>query len=541
MKKTILSLLIIALVSGLQGCTDLGEEVFSSLTESSYKYSSEDLSKSVAAPYSFLRGVLGHQQGWTLEENTTDEIAMPPNASGWDDGGIYRQLHYHSWTSELASINSFWNSCYGGVLLCTKVISQIEEGTIPANSDNEKKQAIAETRALRAFYYWWICDNFGDAPLIKEPTTELPSCSPRKDIYEFIISELKASIPDLSEEVGGKQYGRMNKWAAECLLANVYLNAEVYTGTPQWQACIDECNKIISSGKCELAENYKDNFKSQGQENCKEILFSIPSDYTYGGAVYFQMFSWGGQMQKARNLKSTPWGEGTACGITQFIDTYDTLDNRLSDTWLMGQQYSYNDGTPLTGTWDEKGKPLCYRKGVKSGDYAMECDGYRMNKYEVPVGSHSSLDTDFPVFRYSEVLLMKAECLLRLGKPGAGQLVTEVRQRNFKKNPSHAIVTDEMLKQNTSYNWGYVKDYKIVETGDNTPVKFGRMYDELGWEFAWEMHRRRDMIRFGTFTKKSWLSHKPNGEYRTVFPIPEPALTANKNLKQNSNYQNSTN
>lgn len=79
-------------------------------------------------------------------------------------------------------------------------------------------------------------------------------------------------------------------------------------------------------------------------------------------------------------------------------------------------------------------------------------------------------------------------------------------------------------------------DYKIVDRGNTDPIQFGRMYDELGWEFAWEMHRRRDAIRFGIYTTKSWLSHKPEGDYRSVFPIPETVLTSNPNLEQNPNY-----
>jgi hypothetical protein len=164
-------------------------------------------------------------------------------------------------------------------------------------------------------------------------------------------------------------------------------------------------------------------------------------------------------------------------------------------------------------------------------------EGYRMFKYEVPQGSTSNCPTDIPIFRYAEILLMKAECLLRTGAPGAGELVTEVRRRAFKNNPEKATVTDEQLKGNTVYQYGYVEDYKIVDPGDQTPVTFGRMLDELGWEFAWEMHTRRDLIRFGVYTKKSWLSHKPQGDYRTVFPIPEVVLTSNPNLIQNPNYQ----
>ena len=155
---------------------------------------------------------------------------------------------------------------------------------------------------------------------------------------------------------------------------------------------------------------------------------------------------------------------------------------------------------------------------------------------EVAENSYSSSNTGIPVFRYAEIMMMKAECLLRTGKSGAGTLVTQVRQRAFKDNPELATVTDSQLAGNTCYQYGYVEDYKIVDRGNTDPIQFGRMYDELGWEFAWEMHRRRDAIRFGIYTTKSWLSHKPEGDYRSVFPIPETVLTSNPNLEQNPNY-----
>ena len=136
-------------------------------------------------------------------------------------------------------------------------------------------------------------------------------------------------------------------------------------------------------------------------------------------------------------------------------------------------------------------------------NYTSEMEGYRMNKYEVAEGSYSSSNTDIPVFRYAEILMMKAECLLRTGQSGAGALVTQVRQRAFKDNPELATVTDDQLKQNSSYEYGYVENYQIVDRGNTDPVQYGRMYDELGWEFAWEMHRRRDAIRFGVYTKKN--------------------------------------
>lgn len=534
MKKYIYCSLLATCLLTATSCNDLTENVFSSVTEQSYNYSVNDFNPNIAGAYEALHYT--YASYWQSQELSASEVVTPANSTGWDDGGIYKRFHLHSWNSELGQINDVWNSYFKGAILCNGALDRIESNVIPAPSDAAKKEGIAELRALRAYYYWILMDNFGDVPLVTTTSQELPEKTSRKDVYDFVVKELTEAIPDLSEEQGNAMYGRINKWAGKAILANVYLNAEVYTGTAHWEDCIKECDDIINSGKCELAENYKDLFKATGMESSKEILFTIIYDYSRGiVGNYLYMNSWHAALQKKFELDVAPNAAGGPKGVTQFIDTYQEGDTRLEDSWLMGQQYAA-DGTPLEGMFDMAGQPLVFTKDLPDGLYTSEMAGYRINKYEVPAHSNWSSDTDMPLIRYSDILLMKAECLLRTGKPGAGALVTQVRRRAFKNDPAKATVTDEQLKENSSYQWGYVEDFKITDKGDQTPVKFGRMFDEYGWEFAWEAHNRRDMIRFGIYTTKSWLSHKPNGTYRTVFPIPEKALIANPNLVQNPDY-----
>ncbi|MDR1780734.1 MAG: RagB/SusD family nutrient uptake outer membrane protein [Tannerella sp.] len=530
-----ISIFSLLLAITLSCSNDLTEKVFSSVTEQSYQYSSKDFYPVVTSVYPPLRNLCSHSGYFGSQETTTDAIVMPPNASGWDDGGIYRRMHYQTWNSEQVHVSSIWDWFYRGVLIANNVIDQIENDIVPAPSSSDKEAGLAEVRAMRAYYYWMICDNFGDAPLVTANTSDLPEKAPRQDIYNFIVSELNEVIPKLSETQGGDMYGRMNKWAGKALLANVYLNAAVYTGQARWNECIAQCDDIINSGKCALSPNYKDPFRASGVEDSKEVLFTVPFDKNLAGGNSIHMFSWHGELKKKFETEATPWGSGCAMGIGQFIDTYEEGDSRLDDSWLHGQQYAA-DGTPLVGTYDQKGEPLIFTKDLPSANFTKEAEGYRMNKYEVEPGSTDGSTTDIPLFRYSQVLMMKAECLLRLGQSGAGALVTQVRQRAFKDNPSKATVTDDQLKGNSSYKYGYIENYVITDAGDQSPIQFGRMYDELGWEFAWEMYRRRDAIRFGVFTTKSWLSHKPQGEYRSVFPIPERVITSNPNLIQNPNY-----
>ena len=182
---------------------DLDEKVYSKITEQTYNYTVDDFSPSIASVYSQLRSFPSHGGYFTTQEVSADAIVMPPNASGWDDGGVYRRMHYQTWNSEQGHVSEIWSNFYQGALLCNKVIEQIENGILPASSEADKTMGLAELRAMRAYYYWQICDNFGDAPLVTTTTMELPSKSNRKEIFDFIVKELKEIIPSLSEEQGG--------------------------------------------------------------------------------------------------------------------------------------------------------------------------------------------------------------------------------------------------------------------------------------------------------------------------------------------------
>jgi len=523
------------LLLSVSACNNnLDEVLYSDITDDQLTYTS--VYQATGILYANMREFFDHHNWAGVQETSSDELVMPANASGWDDGGIYKRIHLHTWNSENVQMDAMWNSFYKGIINANRLLDLIESDKIPMPDGVSKESILAEIRVARAFYYWLICDNFGDAPLVTEVTTELPEKSSRVDMYQFIVAEINAALPDLSEENNQLMYGRFNKWAAKTLLANIYLNAEVYTGTPAWEACLEQCDDVINSGKYSLSANFRDIFATEN-EHSPEIIFAIPFDENVATGFFFHMFSWHASLKAKADMQATPWGSGSAMAISQFIDTYDPADSRLADTWLMGPQFAADGKTPLLGAYDQAGKPLVFTKDIPNGLYTGESEGYRMNKFTVKMGAKSDLDNDFPFFRYADVLLMKAECLLRLGNAEeAATYVSQVRNRAFKTNPDKAKVTGTLLQQNSQYHYGYVENYKIVNEGNTTPVQFGRMLDELGWEFAWEGHRRRDMIRFGVFTTKSWLSHKPNGDYRITFPIPQQTINSNPNLTQNQGY-----
>lgn len=536
-KYTMWVLLVLALYI-IQGCTDLSEAIYSEVTEDSYNYETGDATREVGAAYANLRGWTDAGAGLGIciaQAISTDEAIFPANGSGWDDGGNFRRMHQHKWDGTQAHVIRMWNLFYTGAVLCNDVIATLEKDGFPFASNESKEELIAETRTLRAFYYWYIMDNFGDAPLVSDRSGEMPSKLPRSEIYDFVVNELKEVINILPEEKSDSNYGRFNKWGAKALLANVYLNAVVYTGTAEWDACIAECNDILNSGIYQLDANYSDPFKTNN-ETSLENIFVIPFDDIYAQGFNYHLAALHGANQRTYNLENSPWGAGAYKGTPQFIDTYDPDDIRLNATWLGGPQYA-SDGTPLLGSYDKMGEPLVFVNEMPNGIFTSEAEGFRFLKYEVEMGAKWTLNNDYAIFRLAQVYLMKAECLLRTGNADeAAELVTEVRKRAFKNHPEKAIVTGAQLQDPSSYKYGIVEDYKLSSQDQQYPEQFGRMYDELGWELAGETFRRRDMIRFGHYTKAAWLSHSPSEAYRVVYPIPTEIVNSNPNLDQNPNY-----
>lgn len=538
-RYTIALLAAMPLMLNIQSCTDLDEKIYSDIAEDTYNYAPGDATKEVGAAYANLRRWTDAGAGLGIciaQAISTDEAVFPANGSGWDDGGNFRRMHQHKWTSTQEHVKRMWDVFYRGIVLCNNVISVIDKDGFPYAQNENKDELIAETRALRAFYYWYILDNFGDAPLVTEPSGDMPPKTPRKDIYAYVVKELKEVIDILPATKTNATYGRFNRWAAKALLANVYLNAEVYTGQAEWDACVKECNDILASGLYQLDENYTDPFQTNN-ENSLESIFAIPFDDIYATGFNYHLASLHGANQRTYNLEGSPWGAGAYKGTPQFIDTYDPDDFRLNATWLSGPQYEADGVTPVLGSYDKMGKPLVFVKEMPNGIFTSEAEGFRWLKYEVAMGSKWTLNNDYVLFRLAQVYLMKAECLLRTGKADeAATLVTDVRKRAFKQHPEKATVTGAQLQGPSSYQYGTVENYVLTPQAGVYPEKYGRFYDELGWELCGETFRRRDMIRFGHYTKAAWLSHSPSEDYRVLYPIPEDIVNSNPNLEQNPDY-----
>jgi len=534
-------LVIIGFIS-ITACTDLKDEPYTAIVSSKFNPTKDDLSALVGAGYSQWRYILLDWNGlWRAQEVTGDEIVIPKRPNGWVDGGIYQRMHKHTWATDDDIVNQTWRRTYAGITNCNRIIYQIESGLIPITTG--KEATLAELKVLRASYYAILCDFYGNVPIVTQfdlPAGFLPEQSTRTQVYNFIVKEITDNIPFLSVENNAATYGKFNKWAAETLLAKMYLNAGVYTGTPKWAECITACDAVINSGAGYVLEASQKSVFITENQNSKEIIFALPLDANYTtnwNAFSFHLETLQPENQATYNLKNTPWGG--MCAIPQFIDTFDQSDARYINNWIKGQQYTSTGQMLYVAQGDFKGQPLNFINELPGLEKGESVHGFRLGKFEIKMGSNNTLSNDFPVYRYADVLMMKAECLLRTGQAdNAAAIVTQVRQRNFASNPSKAIVTGLQLQMGSSYKYGLKDAVNNQFTNEGgADIQYGRFLDELAWEFNQEGHRRADMIRFGVFSTKPWLSHAAtNNVNRAMFPIPRTEIEKNNKLKQNPGY-----
>lgn len=526
---------------GSTSCTELLDESYTQVVSSQYSPKTDaDISYLVNAAYIPWRQTMLLWNGVVRsQELCADQDVIPARLGiGWVDGYIYKRWHQHTWTTEDEGVLVGWERTFEGINTCNRLLAQIEDGVIAAEGE-AKTELISELKVLRASYYYLLCDLYGNVPLVTDfKITDLPQQSTRVEVYNFIIKEILDNIQNLSEQPRGYYYGRFNKWAAYTLLAKMYQNAEVYTGTARWKECSDACDQVIAyakkSGAYGLEEDINAPFLTKN-ENSKEIIFGLPFDEIYvtdWNAFDFHMYTLAPENQDTYQLLQRPWGG--VCAIPQFIDSFDPDDQRLADWYITGQQYS-SKGEPLVES--TTGVPLTYPNEVPSIDKSYPYQGYRWGKFEYAQGITNRLSNDWPQFRYADVLLMKAEALMRQGDPACAQLVTEVRQRAFLAHPEKAAVTYEQLIAGSNYNYGRDdEDHPNTVKDGGADIKYGRFLDELGWEFCQEGRRRQDLIRFGVFTTKGWFSHDKSDATKNLYPIPNKIMLTNSNLKQNPGY-----
>lgn len=563
MKKSLLQIsivMIVLIMAGFnQSCTDLDEELYGEVTSENFFQTEEEFISALGGAYTqFTNYASGDPL--SLHETTTDEMVVPTRGQDWDDGGMWRRTHLHSWTYEDGYVNGGWNFGFAGVNTANRLMAQFQ--TLVDNGQVEQADAdafIAELKAVRGFFYWQLIDLYGNVPLVTDFATaeSAPSTVPRKDVYDFVVGDLETAVPKLSKAVDGTTYGRMNYYAGQALLAKLYLNAEVYTGTEQWSKVITACDEIINSGKYSLENNYFANFNVDNSGS-SEFIFAIPYDQVFysGFNIAVRTLHYGSQ--QTYNLTAQPWNG--FCSLEEFYNSYDDSDIRKGDVgtlegpaakrgnFIAGYQYTAG-GDPVTDAGyetpqpdrqpepllgDPDGEHLNFGSIGSSqpiinelGPQALRQAGVRIGKWEIAMGSMpNNMSNDYAVFRYADVLLMKAEALWRTGdEAGALTLVNQIRSR--------AGVPDfTTLDGPLSFD---------MSGGD---VDGGKLFNEIGREMFAENQRRQTLIRWGFFTDvDKWVLPYYNpgdvletGDHTTLFPIHSDKLDANPNLDQNPGY-----
>ncbi|RNI28956.1 RagB/SusD family nutrient uptake outer membrane protein [Rufibacter latericius] len=494
MKKIIYSLLVAASVTYV-GCTDLEEGTYGTQVADEFYATDAGINAALASIYNEVRGdwngkgIAGADRGWyDLNETSTDEMVVPTrDDGGWNDNGIWRAMYQHTWTGSQEFIGNTWNWLYRSVFKANLAIELLEN----ANADQSR---IAEARILRAYFYYMLMDGWGNIPFYTQNNVtvdQIPQ-TPRAEVFNFIVKEIQDNVEFLPATKGGQFYGRFNKWAAYALLAKVYLNAEVYTGTPRWTEAIAASDKIINEGGFNLTQNLYTN------AGASPVFGDRLDDQEVILAVYVDALSAPRNIIGIRTLQgphgNALFGFSAWNGATvhqDFLSKYSNDDLRRKQ-WLVGPQPG---GVTYTST-------------LSSLTSAGQSEGARNAKFlpVPPFEPGNSSSNDFPVFRYADVLLTKAEALLRSGgsEATARELVDQVRNRAGLADFSGTLTLNEV-------------------------------YDERGRELAWEGHRRQDMIRFGTFTAPRAFKAASADTYK-LFPIPAEAIANNRTLVQNPGY-----
>ena len=435
---------------------------------------------------------------WNLQELPTDEAVL-----GWNDAGL-PELSMSTWSAANGFVYVMYSRVFFQIALCNDFLRNTTPTALAANDVPEDVAAQiqtyrAEARVLRALSYWHAIDLFGAVSFVTEENKimEAPKQKSRAEIYQFILDELNAVEESIPLQ---PQYGRVGRDAVNMIRAKLYLNAAVYTGTPQYGLCAAECEKIIARHNTGtnhgLAETYKylfggDNDRYARGGNESEILMTVPFDSdsirSYGGKISARNYgvndAWAGPRSTSTLVLSfSPQDERYA-----FFSEGASINNTNLSTYQDG--YSVVKFTNLLSTdWDNA---------------AGRAESYP--------------DTDFPLFRLADVYLMYAECAYR----GAADRETGRTYMNYLRDRAG------------------MPQYDSVDD-----ITLDEILQERMRELYWEGHRRTDLIRFEKFTSGNYLWPWKGGVYAgksldtkyNLYPIPAKEIAANPGIQQNYGY-----
>jgi len=485
---------VVAVAMG--SCWELEQEVLTGVTQEQLdaNITPELIEVLKQSAYSSVVGNWGQHGGlYSAIEVSSDELSIPQKGADWEDGGIWIRAHRHTWTTLDGPYNGAWNYSFGIIAQSNLLMQQFPD----------IEELVAELKVLRALSYLWLIDNFGNVPIVREvDVVPNPPSNSRLEVFQFIENSVLENVELLTR---ANTRTNLNYWTAHMILAKLYLNAEVYTGTARWADAERVIDVIINEGPYSLAPNFFSNFATNNA-NSPENMFTLPYDANNAPGFNIHQMTFHYSSQQTFELQEQPWNGYAA--LEEFYNSYSDNDVRKGSL-REGPQFASDGVTRLIDAAaepnDPDGPPITFTPRINMlAPNAFRQAGTRINKFEIQLGAGPDLNNDFPIFRYADVLLMKAEAAWRQGKTAeALAAVNMVRQRA--DVPALTQLTPEVLLA------------------------------ERGRELFAEGHRRTDLIRFGRFNAPWW--EKPaSAPFRNLFPIPQNQLLSNPNLTQNPGY-----
>jgi len=443
---------------------------------------------------------------WECEELPTDEAVI-----GWGDIGL-PEMNTMTWTSSSRMVVAMYYRIELQATMANEFLRQTTDAALASRNVSAPLKAQiqtwrAEARFLRALSYYHGLDLFGNIPLVTE-NDPIGGAPPKQakaaDIYAFLVSELTAIRTQLPVGNTSANYGRATQAAADMLLAELYLNDSVYTGSTAWASAAASATNVIGAGYS-MPANYATNFMADNKSS-PEIIFLVESNGTYtqtwGGTTFIVHAACGGSMSASTYGIDYCWG-GTRLKPEAY-NNFSAGDNRAFAFDTVGQSVQVTNISDFT-------------KGVANPKFSNKTSGGAS-------GSNPTfVDTNFPVWRLAEAYLIRAEADVRLG--GAANLTQALADVNLVRERAYGGAAGDI-------------------TAAQLTLPF--ILAERGRELLWEAHRRTDLVRFGQFAGPqatytwSWEGGVAAGQkqpaYYNLYPLPATELVANPNLKQNPGY-----
>ena len=524
----------------LTSCTDLDVNPSSQYTEDPSKNSGVDpmivVEAKMADVYFHLAGTLGRR---CMEAQclASDEFTALAFDGGYYDDGTYAHQALHNSVATDASLD-WYSELTSGITKANTILEELGSGA--------STQMTAPARAMRAYFTWMLMDSFGDTPILESVPAEgvvIPR-SPRKEVAEWIEKELTEIIPALTEDVTDNTYGKPTRWMAEALLAKLYINWAVYTAesvdqydaataaNPKLDDVIATCDDIIQSGKFNLGSvDYLHKFSFDNGPQVEDFIYVMPYD-----AIDRQGFQYARprSFKQLKNMLPNVYGSadkftqsfgGNMVVTPEFVKLF-SLDGDIRNLCILRGDVYIRDPKTLKPTAEPfmyNGKQVHFTDDIKlikqdntidvgNDDNAIQQGAHSIKWFITPADYNNGRNqsNDLPLFRYADILLMKAEALARLGQGGARELFNQIR--------------------------AYAGAPQIA--GEPT---LQDIYDERGREFFDENWRRNDMIRFGHFEDEFFPHYKnfPDANFdkrHRIFPVEQEMLDLNVGWEQNPGY-----